>query len=307
MSGLFKSRSNTTTLEPMLTPEQQQAMSSLLQFGQTGQVGNFQAGQAADLSGFNFNLTGPESQGLNALNSLISQGSVNGIDTARKNLTNLSNPNLDFTDPSSPFAAFSRQVSRATQNASDVLNRDAAITGNRFGTQIGKQKTDLAAQQSDILTSELGRLFEGAQNRSLQASQGLGQLAAVEDQINQSRIAQAFNLGSIQRDLQNQQAQLKYNDFIRARDERLNSIGGLNTVFGRNVDYGLKSLTTEQPSVFQSILGEFSPIVGSYNTHKYGYTTNQSSLSELIDLALKASQTGATGGFSGLGSIGRGV
>ena len=57
------------------------------------------------------------------------------------------------------------------------------------------------------------------------------------------------------------------------------------------------SITTKGPSTFMSMLGEVSPLVGSYNTHKYGYTTNQSSISDATEALLKllSANSGAGG------------
>lgn len=280
---LFKSKSNTTNLEPMTLPEQEEARKLLLQFGSTGKMGDFTAGTPYDFSGFNFNLSPTEDLASSQLYRLLGSDGPQALKMAQNVYSGIANQPFNPNEPDSPFSAFRRQVQRATQDASDVLNREAAITGNRFGTQISKDKADLAVQQSDLLTGELGRLFEGAQGRALQAAQGLGQLGAIEEQINQSRIAQAFNLGGVQRDIKNQEAQMKYSDFLRQRNERLSSLGGLSDVMNSNVDWGLKSLTTKSPSTFMSMLGEIIPGVGSYNTHQYGYTTNQSNMKEALE------------------------
>ena len=59
-SDLFKSKKQTTTLEPMLTPEQQKIMSMLSGYATTGSAGGITAGAPIDLSGFDFDMTGGE-------------------------------------------------------------------------------------------------------------------------------------------------------------------------------------------------------------------------------------------------------
>jgi hypothetical protein len=273
----FKSRSKTTTLEPMLTDEQKRAMSLLTQFGATGSLGDFQAGQLGDLSGFNFDMTGTEQSGQNLLNQNMNSQYLADSQNA---LSGMVNAKFDPTDPSNGFAAFQRQLARATQQAGDVLSRDAAITGNRFGTQQSKDRVNLAAQQSDITASKMGDLWNQTQQNKLSAASGLANI----DQVIQQKAQQAYQLGGLERDLKNQQAQLKYEDWQRSRNERLSSIDALSGVMNKNVDYGLKSYTKKSPGVGMAMLGEIIPGIGSYNTHQYGYTTNQTSLSDAMKI-----------------------
>lgn len=289
MSGFFDTKNDRIEQKPIITPERRKALDLLSEFGQTGNLNGFVAGQGADLSGFDFSPTDIEASAGNRLKGLIDSDSPAGIGTARDVLTGFATSEFDLDDPGNAFAAFRRQLARGIGDANDVLNREAAITGNRFGSRIINEKGDLAARQSDILSSEIGRLFEASQGRKMAAAGGLADLEGLNQQIEQSKIAQAFQLGSLKRDLKNQQAQLKLNDFLRRQNERLQSItGGLGTVAQTPIPFGVKTLTKESPSTFMSMLGEFSPAVGSYNTHKYGYTTNQSSLSELSDILAQA-------------------
>lgn len=300
-SDLFKSRSSTTTLDPMLTKEQLQAQQMLQQLGATGSAGGLNLGEAYDGSLGNFDMTGMESMSGNRLYDLLNSGTPEGINTARNTLTTLSDTKFNPDDPSSGFAAYSRQVARATGDANDALNREAAITGDRFSTSIGRQKSDLGAQQSDILATKLGELYNASQNRALQAAQGLGGLEATNENINQSRIGAGFQYGGLERDLANAEAQAKMKEFNRQRQEKLSRIDILNNVFNKNVQFGQMSTTKEQPSIFSSILGQVNPLVGSYNTAKYGTANapNQSQLSDLVKVAMSMFGGGATGGASG--------
>lgn len=248
-SDLF-SNSETVTAQPLLTKEQKEAMQALLNYGLTGRTpSGFQAGEAADLSGFNFDIQPGEVQAQNYLSALL--GPQSGIATARNRLTDIANQEFDPSDPSTGFAAFQRQLSRATKEADDVINREAAIQGNRFGNRILEEKTDLAERQSDVIASQLGQLFNQQQNRALQASQALGGL----EQTGAGIASQLFGVGGAQRDLQNAEAQLKYNDRQRQRDEQLGALTGLNTVFNRNVPYGVTSQEVRSPNLFGQLLG----------------------------------------------------
>jgi len=258
MSGLFKSRSSTTTQDPMLTQEQLAAQKALMQLGQTGSYGGINLGEAYQGDLGNFDMSGIEQQGQSALLRLLQ-----GNDTARNTIEGLAKTQFNPDDPSSGFAAYQRQVARATQGSRDALNRDAAVTGDRFSSRLGQQKADLAAQEGDILATKLADLYNTAQNRALTASTAL-------EGIDQGRISSAYQYGGLERLLKNAEAQAKYNEFIRQRNEKLGQIDALQGIFNRNVGFGQMSKTTKAPSVFSQMLGEFMPVVGSYNQAKYG-------------------------------------
>lgn len=272
--GLFSSRNKSVNLEPMLTDEQKSAQTQLMNLGQL----------YSGLGDFNFNMTGLETAGQNALQDYLGYSSPE-LSTASNVLTGIANQTFNPDDPSSGFAAFSRQVARSGKTASDALNREAAITGSRFGTAIGRDKADLAAQQSDVLASKLADIYKQTEANKLSAASGLTGISQLQNAITQDKINAAYTYGTRQRDLQNQKAQLAYDEWKRANSER---ISGLQSVWGRNVDYGLKGYSQKYPSMFMSMMGEINPFIGSYNTHQYGYTTNQTSLSEAMKSALQA-------------------
>lgn len=258
--GLF-SKKSTTTMEEMLTPQQKEAQNLLMQFGKTGQLGDFQAGQQYDFGNMDFSLTPAELAGGSALENLLA--SSTGMDKAKGAYEGILGQTFNPDDPSNEFAAFNRQLSRQTKSASDVLNRDAAIQGNRFGTQISKDKVDLAERQSDIQGSKLAELYTELQNRKLSAAGGLTNLAQAEEAINQNRIQAAYVFGEQQRNLKNQKAQAEYDDWKRSRDERMSSIGGLESVWNRNVQYGQKSVTTKSPTLLGQLASSVMSSVGS--------------------------------------------
>lgn len=280
--SLFGSKSQTVTQEPLLTDQQKQAQDLLLKYGQTGQLGDFTAGQAYTGSLGDFNLSGNEQAIQSKIMELLNGGTAGG-NAGRSALNDLVNVKFNPDDPSSGFSSYARQTNRAFQGGLDTLNRDAAITGDRFSTSLGRDKVDLAERNNDILGSKLAELYDSAQGRKLSASNSL--LADEAQQFQNAQSAQ--QIAQLERQLKDAEAQSKYNEFLRQRQEKLGSINSLNTVFNRDVPYGVKSITKESPSTFMSLLGEISPVIGSYNTHEYGYDTNQSSLSDLSSILSK--------------------
>jgi hypothetical protein len=251
--SFFKGKTSTVSQTPMTTAEQDAARKALLAYGQgTG-------GSGYDFSGFDFGPTGTENTGLNLLNQNLMAGQSAGMGTAQDVLSGMATQTFNPDDPGNAFAAFQRQLSRATQNSADQLNREAAITGSRFGTQIARQKADLGERQADITANKMGDMWSQTQGNKLAAAQGLGQLQAMQEQINQSRIAQAFQLGGLQRELKNQQAQLKYGDYMDTKNDRLNALTG---VMGNNVQWGIKDYTTKTASPFSSLLNQALTVGG---------------------------------------------
>lgn len=251
--GIF-SKEKTYNLEPMLTPEQQEAQRLLLQFGSTGQIGNFQAGEGYNGSLGNFTPTATEGLAVNRIYDLLNSGTPTALNTAEKTLTGLANTTFNPEDPSSGFNAYKRQVARQVGDANDVINREAAITGNRFGDRILNTKSDLAMQQSDLLSGRLADLYNTSQDRALQGAQGLTNLAGVSDSLQLNRINTAADVGSLQRLLDSSKAQAQYQDWTRARNERLGSIEGVNSVWTKNVPYDRKSYTTSQSTPWGQLL-----------------------------------------------------
>jgi len=254
------SKKKNVTLDPYagMTPEQVQAMKLLQQFGATGQMGDFQAGQTADLSGYDFGLSNMERTGGTALEQLMASGT--GLDPARQAYEGILGQTFNPDDPSNEFAAFNRQLARQTKTAGDELNREAAITGGRFGTGIQRQKADLGAQVADIQASKLAEMYSQLQQNKLAAAQGLTGLSATQDAMNQNRIQAAYTYGTRERDLQNQKAQLAYSDWTRARDERMQSISGLGSVLSKGTTpvWGGTTQQYSTPTGFQSFMNSMN-------------------------------------------------
>jgi hypothetical protein len=241
-----------------MTPEQRQAMALLQQFGATGKLGDFQAGQTADLSGYDFGLSNMERTGGTALEKLMASGT--GLDPARKAYEGILGQTFNPDDPSNEFAAFNRQLARQTRTAGDELNREAAITGGRFGTGIQRQKAELGGQVADIQASKLAEMYSQLQQNKLAAAQGLTGLSAAEQAMNQDKIQAAYTYGTRERDLQNQKAQLAYEDWTRARDERMSSINAFGTVLGKATTpiWGGTTQEYKVPTAFQSMLDSYN-------------------------------------------------
>lgn len=281
----------TSTYDPMsaYTPEQRQAIQGLSSLASTGSGLGINLGEGYGGSLGNYNVTGVEQAGLGSLMQLLT-GQSPYINQAANVYSNAANTQFNPDDPSSGFAAFQRQVARAAGDANNSLNREAAMTGNRFGTAIAGQKQELAAKQSDSLQSELARLWENAQNRQLQGAQGLQGLGNLQAQLSQQAITQ----GGLERDLLNQQAQMQYGEWQRSRGEKLNQIGLAQDQWQNPMG----KITQKAPSMLGKMLGTISPIMGEYNNQRFGYSTGQMNMADMAKAAVGVA-SGGMGGFLG--------
>lgn len=249
LDSLFKSKSNTVTQEEMLTPQQKQAQDLLYNYGAYGTLpGGFTAGTAYGGSMGDYNVSPLEQAGQNRLMDLFGGGG--DINTSRGILTKMGTEDFNLDDPSNQWAAFKRMAERQQDTGASALDREAAIQGNRYGTAILQNKRDLGERTNDLLLSRLSELFDNAQGRKMQAASGLAGLAGAE----QNLVSQAMQAGALQRMLNTKKAQDAYNEWLRQREERLNSIKGVEDVWGRGVDYGVKSITSTTPSMFSQLL-----------------------------------------------------
>ncbi len=251
---LFKGDKKTIESRPLLTPEQQEAMNLLLLFGKTGRTpSGFSLGAPIDTSGFSDQPTLLENLGKAGLGGLATSGERKGLSTARDTLTKLATEEFSPDDPSSTFGSFKRLLARETADASDVLDREAARTGSRLSTNIGRQKRELGDRTTDVIANQLARLFDSSKNRSLRASLGLGNIESLAENMEMGRLAGLFRFGDLDRQLQNKKAAIDYSERQRQQDEKLLSLTGLERVFNRHVPYGVTEQEIESPSLFSRI------------------------------------------------------
>jgi hypothetical protein len=296
--GFFDTKKTTFDPMSMYTPEQLKSVQALMSLASTGSGGGITLGQGYGGDLGYYQQSPEEMQSLQGLMGLLSGGDMTG---ARDVYSRMANNKFNPDDPSSGYAAFSRALAKSGAESADVLNREAAMTGSRFGTGIQKQKGELAGDLANQRGMFLANLFNQGENRALQGAGGLQSLAGQEQRI----YGQIQQQAEIQRLLKDQQAKEQYNEFKRSRSEELSRIGLMQDQWSDPMG----SITKKGPSTFMSMLGETNPFVGSYNTHKYGYTTNQTSMADGMKLLMSlfggaggmGGGGGSTGGSTGIG------
>lgn len=255
IDDLFDSKKKTVTQEPMLTKQQIQAQNALLTLANEGRVGNLNDDQV-NLG--NYDLVDSERTALSQLAQLLGSGAREELATSRNVLTDIANEG--FNPDAMGFQNFKKIAAKELQDQNDILNREALLTGSRFNTGLLQEKRELQERNDNRLLATLSDLYNTARNRSLQASGGLQSLAGLSEGLDLGRIDAGLNLGTRERDLINQEAEVKYNDFLRKRNERL---GSLSTLYNKNVPYGVKSTTVKSPSLFSQLA---APLLGAAGT-----------------------------------------
>ncbi len=261
--GLFD-KGEDASLQDQRTPQQLEAAGILQSLGTTGTGAGITLGEKFEGSLGDFESTDIEQAGLRRL--LESTGARPDLSKARSTFESLADTTFDPDDPRTGFGAFKKLALRESQAGQDVLNREAAITGSRFGTGIQRRKRELGDITSERLQNRLADLFTQSRQTQLAGATGLAGLAAQEQGQERAGIEQALRLGGRERELKTQEARAKFNEFNRQRAETLGRIDLLRGEANRNPMLGISSIPGS-PSPFSqlinSVLGSAGDEFGS--------------------------------------------
>ena len=317
LSSLFSPRKGKTiTQETMQTDEQKNAMKMLSDFASTGNFGDYNAGDAYGGSLGDYEMTDTTKLGQSQLMDMLKSALPEAFTMGQQEFKDvLATDKYDPYAKGSLYEGFKRNTMRESQDAKDALQRDLALTGDMYSSDRAKQLGILGERTSNSLQDKLAELYDTYSQRRLSAAQQLGTMGQQEESMKSNRINLASTIGDMQRQLNDQKAKAQYADWTRARGEQQSQIDAAKTLFQKDVPYGLKSITgPDKPSTFMSMLGELNPIVGSYNTQKYGYSTNQNSLANEKDNIMKfftggggTGSSSSTSSSSGTASDGNGA
>lgn len=254
MESLFGKQ---TKVGDISTPQQKASQALLQQLAMSGSGGGINLGEAYTGSLGDYNLTEGTKQANANLASLF-----NGQDItkARETYTNLADTKFDPSDPSTGYAAFQRALAKSGKEAGDVINREAAVTGSRFGTQIQGTKQDLAENLANQSAIKLAELYQNSRYSQLAGAQGLQGIASDQASL-ATQIAQQEDYV---RQLKNQEAQAKYSEYQRQRWETLSRINLLQTEANRNPLLGITQYGETSPwsELVNSVLGDVGTAVG---------------------------------------------
>jgi hypothetical protein len=242
--SFFKSKS--TTYDPMsaYTPQQREAIQALMSLASTGSGGGITLGTPYGGSlGFYDQMPG-EMQALSGLQGLLGGQEITG---ARDTFSRMAENRFDPSDPTSGYAAFSRALAKSGAESADVLNREAAMTGSRFGTGIQRAKSDLSEDLANQRGMFLAQLYNQGENRALAGAQGLTGLVGQQ----QSLFGQLASQAAVERLLKDQQAKEQYNEFGRQRNEQLARLDLMKDQWQQPMG----AITTKTKSGFSQLAG----------------------------------------------------
>lgn len=252
-----------TSQVPLLTPEQKAAQHLLLNFGQTGKFGDFQAGAEVPLGYGDFNPTAVENDATSSLSSLLASGIPDQFklgDDALRDILSGSADNIQ-----AQFNPFKAQVERQIADSNVALKRNAAFTGNLYSSNTVKRLGDVQARGNETLMSELARLTNEALNRRERAIPLAYQSGTAQENITQNRVGAGFQYGGLTRQLNDQSIKARDAEILRRRQELQLPIQAAQTVAGQNANFGIPSVETNP---FNDVLKIAGQIGGQYLGNK---------------------------------------
>jgi len=224
--GLFSKK---TTFDPMsqYTPQQRQSIEALMSLAATGSGGGITLGESYGGSLGSYDLTDQTKGGLASLQSLLGGAYDPNSDMgqARSTYQNLANNSIfDLESDQSGYKAYSKALAKAGLESADVLNREAAMSGNRFSTSMGRDKAELAENLQNQRAMQIANLYQASQQMAALGAQGLTGLANQIADIAGLNI----NYDEYQRGLKDRIAEDQYADFARQQRENYMRLGLMN-------------------------------------------------------------------------------
>jgi multidrug efflux pump subunit AcrA (membrane-fusion protein) len=157
------------------------------------------------------------------------------------------------------------------QNLQSGLQTQDLQTKSNLQAKIANQQADLQAQQqaeqSKQYAASLGLQGYG---QALEAGRTLGNLGITQQQADLSRLQAQSAVGSQEQQLQQQELDLNYADFLRQRDYPMEQLGYYSNLM-RGVPVGLGSTSTTYappPSMASQVGGLGLGALGLYNMAK---------------------------------------
>jgi len=207
-------------LEDIRSEDQKTTQQILMELATKGTGGGITLGEPYGGSLGEFSPTQFEQSGLA---KLFNQQPIGALSSAEDVFKKLS---TSAFDPSvlDPVVKAMRKSGREGES---ILERESAITGSRYGTGIQERKVDLATDIESGIQQQLAGLFLNQQQVGLQGAQGLLGVGGAQAKQHQTQLQNLFQFGALTRQLKNQEAQAKFNEYNRQRDEKVGTRLGL--------------------------------------------------------------------------------
>ena len=244
--------STTVSQVPLETPEQRAARMKLMGFVDTGKFGNFTAGEDIGIRPGDYGMTGIEASGQTALQQLLAGGIPEQFRLGDEALKSILNPDPNYIN--SQFDPFRTQVERGINESNKALKRNASFAGNLYSTNTIQRLGDVQARGNETLTAELARLTDNALNRRASAIPLAYQSGTAQENLLRGRIDTSQQYGALPRTLKNAETDAANAETLRRRNELLLPINAASTVAGNNANFGLPSVTTQNPNPMLDLL-----------------------------------------------------
>lgn len=276
--------SKTTTSQPLLTPEQQEAMNMLLNYSKTGRWGSYQAGQKYSGKLGEYGMTEPEMEGQNILSSLLGKDTniaYNKLGLGEEELKKLyAGDTYNPYNENGLYKGFKRNVLKEASETTDALKRNAAYTGdlysrdvvNRMGKVQEEAQSSLQDKMAELYNTYTGRKLEmipTALNADKQAYDIAQNKITTEHGLGLDKIRASQQFGNLSRVLADIEAKEKYAEWLRTRKEVGDTINAAGTILGKTGSINVETGGEEEVSPWAGVLNALMQ-VGSYGLGKYG-------------------------------------
>jgi hypothetical protein len=122
----------------------------------------------------------------------------------------------------------------------------------------------------EVLAQKLSELQNEALNRKLSAIPLMFQEAQMKESMPLARVAASQTYGSLDRLLKMAKEEAERNEILRRRNEAFMPLQSAGTVMGTPVNYGVKEVTSYQPSTIMQLLSILGPAAGQFMGAKAG-------------------------------------
>lgn len=230
VTSMFGKKKSTTVKED---PRVSAARQKLYEFMNTGQFGDFKAGEAYTGSLGDFNPTGIESASLGKLGEFVSGTNPALFSQGESTLTDLlSTDRFDPFSATGEYAPFKQNIEKQLGEGATRLKRNAAFSRSLYSGNTVKQLGKLEEEGQNQLTGKLAELYDQFVGRKINAIPQAFAAAGQEQDMAAQRLGAGFQYGGLERDLGNQEAQSKLAEFVRQRGEMTMPINAAQSVMG---------------------------------------------------------------------------
>jgi len=198
--------------------------------------------------------TGEESKGLSYLNSFMNKGFGNMGQLAEQELKNT------LTNKYDPYNSAYYQSMRTGQQAElqdsiDVMRRGQGSRGTYFQDTSMREENKLRERGTNYLNQLLGNMAENERARRFSAVEPAMGIEKYQSGLDLEKAKAGLGYGSLQRTLENQDLEAKYNEFKRQRGELTKPLDVASSLFGSNMNYSVKDYQPPQgASTFERIM-----------------------------------------------------